>query len=77
MSKLTCCRPNGNATWAGTGRGLAGLSGVEPPWVLSLERSDWRPAVPGVALSWMNFLVLGIVRDGGWIFGCASACPRS
>src|SRR5256885_751226 len=43
---------------------LAGLSGVEPPWVLSLDRSDWRPAVPGAALPWINFLVLGIVRDG-------------
>ena len=43
---------------------LAGLSGVPPPWVLSLDRSDWRPAVPGVALPWINFLVLGIVRDG-------------
>jgi hypothetical protein len=43
---------------------LAGLSGVEPPRILSLDRSHWRPAVPGVALPWMNFLVLGIVRDG-------------
>jgi hypothetical protein len=48
----------------GLTRLLAGLSGVEPPWVLSLDRSDWRPAVPGVALPWINFLVLGIVRDG-------------
>jgi hypothetical protein len=44
---------------------LAGLSGVQPPWVLSLDRSDWRPAVPGAALPWINFLVLGIVRDSG------------
>jgi hypothetical protein len=43
---------------------LAGLSGVGPPWVLSLDRSDWRPAVPGASLPWINFLVLGIVRDG-------------
>jgi hypothetical protein len=43
---------------------LAGLSGVQPPWVLSLDRSDWRPAVPAAALPWINFLVLGIVRDG-------------
>jgi Transposase DDE domain len=43
---------------------LAGLSGVQPPWILSLDRSDWRPAVPGAALPWINFLVLGIVRDG-------------
>jgi hypothetical protein len=43
---------------------LAGLSGLQPPWVLSLDRSDWRPAVPGMALPWINFLVLGIVRDG-------------
>ena len=43
---------------------LAGLSGVPPPWVLSLDRSDWRPAVPAAALPWSNFLVLGIVRDG-------------
>jgi hypothetical protein len=44
---------------------LAGLSGVQPPWILSLDRSDWRPAVPGAALPWINFLVLGIVRDSG------------
>jgi hypothetical protein len=44
---------------------LAGLSGVEPPWVLSLDRSDWRPAVLGAQLPWINFLVLGIVRSGG------------
>ena len=43
---------------------LAGLSGVQPPWVLSLDRSDWRPAVPGAALPCINFLVLGIMRDG-------------
>jgi Transposase DDE domain len=43
---------------------LAGLSGVAPPWILSLDRSDWRPAVPGAHLPWINFLVLGIVRDG-------------
>jgi hypothetical protein len=48
----------------GLTRLLAGLSGVEPPWVLSLDRSDWRPAAPGAALPWINFLVLGIVRDG-------------
>jgi hypothetical protein len=43
---------------------LAGLSGVTPPWTLSLDRSDWRPAVVGAQLPWINFLVLGIVRDG-------------
>jgi Transposase DDE domain len=43
---------------------LAGLSGVTPPWTLSLDRSDWRPAVGGAQLPWINFLVLGIVRDG-------------
>jgi hypothetical protein len=48
----------------GLARLLAGLSGVEPPWVLSLDRSDWRPAVPDTSLPWINFLVLGIVRDG-------------
>src|ERR1700758_4558645 len=48
----------------GLARLLAGLSGAAPPWVLSLDRSDWRPAVPGVALPWINFLVLGIVREG-------------
>ena len=48
----------------GLTRLLAGLSGVQPPWVLSLDRSDWRPAVAGTHVPWINFLVLGIVRDG-------------
>jgi hypothetical protein len=49
----------------GLTRLLAGLSGVEPPWSLSLDRTDWRPAVAGTHLPWINFLVLGIVRDSG------------
>ena len=48
----------------GLTRLLAGLSGVEPPWSLSRDRTDWRPAVAGTHLPWINFLVLGIVRDG-------------
>jgi DDE family transposase len=44
---------------------LAAWSGVEPPWVLSLDRTDWQPAqVAGRRLAWVNFLVLGIVKEG-------------
>ena len=44
---------------------LAAWSGAEPPWVLSLDRTDWQPArVAGRRLSWVNFLVLGLVKDG-------------
>jgi len=42
---------------------LAAWSGVEPPWVLSLDRTDWQPAqVAGRRLAWVNFLVLARVR---------------
>ena len=44
---------------------LAAWSGVQPPWVLSLDRTDWQPVpVAGRRLPWVNFLVLGIVKEG-------------
>jgi hypothetical protein len=44
---------------------VAAWSGAAPPWVLSLDRTDWQPAqVAGRRLPWVNFLVLGLVQDG-------------
>jgi hypothetical protein len=44
---------------------VAALSGVEPPWHLSLDRTTWQPfPVAGPRLPWINFLVLAIVQDG-------------
>jgi hypothetical protein len=44
---------------------VAALSGVKPPWDLSLDRTTWQPfPVAGPRLPWINFLVLAIVHDG-------------
>jgi hypothetical protein len=44
--------------------GVAGLSGVPSPWVLSLDRTEWQPVAVAGGLPWVNVLVLGLVHGG-------------
>jgi hypothetical protein len=46
-------------------RRVAAWLGDPGPWVLSVDRTEWKPVrVAGHCLGWVNFLVLGIVQDG-------------
>jgi hypothetical protein len=45
-------------------RWVTTLAKLRPPWVLSLDRTEWRPVALAGGLPWVNFLVLGLVHDG-------------